>query len=108
MDFSLLGDWAAFQLEHVRERWRENFNATLDLAREDSETFLRRLFAVSESCYLLNDLFLFGFGAIEKGRFSAFEYRFGRGSRNWVPTYRNQGLYVGSRGGSGCPPIPIT
>ena len=70
--------------------------------------FLRRLFAVSESCYLLNDLFLFGFGAIEKDRFSAFEYRFGRGSRNWVPTYRNQGLYVGSRGGSGCPPIPIT
>ena len=65
----------ALQLEHVRERWRENFNATLDLAREDSETFSRRLFAESESRYLLNDLFLFAFGSIETDRFSAFEYR---------------------------------
>ena len=65
----------AFQLENVRERWRENFNVALDLAREDSETFSRRLFAESESRYVLNDLFLFAFGSMEKDRFSAFEYR---------------------------------
>ena len=62
-------------MEHVRERWREDFNATLDLAREDSETFSRRLFAESESRYLLNNLFLFAFGSMETDRFSAFEYR---------------------------------
>ena len=66
---------AAFQVSHSRGRWHENINASFDVAREDSETFSRRLFADTETRYFLNDIFLFTFLSAESDRFSAFDYQ---------------------------------
>ncbi len=66
---------AAIQVVHSRGSWKDSFNANYDTAREDSETFSRRLFAETESRYFLNDTFLFTFLSGEDDRFSAFDYQ---------------------------------